>query len=213
MRRSRAEKAETHERILDVAASRVRAQGPEGVSISELMKAADLTHGGFYKHFGSRDALIQAAVARAASARTGLFSDETQAGGPEAVRKIVGRYLSESHRDNLAAGCAIAALAADVSRHADPQLSGPVRELAERGFARMNAAFGGDAATEDDAVFAWCAMLGALTLSRVFRGEARSAEILDIARQRIAAMAEPERTEAQAAAGDAHEAAGGADRR
>lgn len=201
MRRSRAEKAETHERILDAAARRIRAHGPEGVSISELMKAADLTHGGFYKHFGSRDALIYAAVARAAAARTGLFSEETQAGGPEAVRKVVGRYLSESHRDNIAAGCAIAALAGDVSRQPDPQLSGPVRELAERGFARMNAAFGGDAATEEGAVFAWCAMLGALTLSRVFRGEARSGEILDIARRRIAAMADMEERAADAGEG------------
>jgi len=69
----------------------------------------------------------------------------------------------------------------------------------------MNAAFGGDAATEEDAVFAWCAMLGALTLSRVFRGEARSAEILDIARRRIVAMAE-----AKAPADDASKGADGA---
>lgn len=190
MRRSQAEKAQSRERILDEAARRIRAGGPDSINIGELMKAVDLTHGGFYKHFASRDALVLAAVERAATAGTGLFGEDRNTGDSVAVKAVVDRYLSRQHRDNVAVGCAIAALAADVSRAADQQTGQPVRCLAERGFARMNVAFGGGAGTQDAAIFAWCAMLGALTLSRVFRGEARSDQILDLAREQILALAQ-----------------------
>lgn len=189
MRRSRAGKAETHERILEIAAQRVRAQGPDNLSISELMAEAELTHGGFYKHFESRNALVRAAVARAASGNPGLFPEPGGGSAADAVGAVVARYLSARHRDASGQGCAIAALATDVSRQPDSELAEPVRTLAERGFARMNGAFGGGEATEEAAVFAWSAMLGALLLSRVFRDDPRSEQILDIARRQIVAMA------------------------
>lgn len=190
MRRSRADKAETHERILEIAARRVRAQGPDSLSISELMAEAELTHGGFYKHFESRDALVRAAVARAASGSPNLFPEPGSASATDAVAAVVKRYLSVRHRDASGQGCAIAALATDVSRQPDAELAAPVRTLAERGFARMNGAFGGGEATEEEAVFAWSAMVGALLLSRVFRDDPRSEQILDIARRQIVEMAE-----------------------
>lgn len=205
MRRSQAEKLQTHERILDAAARQIVRGGPESISISGLMKAANLTHGGFYKHFASRDALIEAAIRRAtqedtdpfggaAPARSdvdgGLKPNDAAGDATDAVKAIVGRYLSRQHRDNLISGCALAALATDITRLEDAEAGIPVREKAERGFARMNAALGGGEDTEDDAMIAWCAMLGALTLARVFRGDARSDDILRLARRHILAMAE-----------------------
>lgn len=187
MRRSRAEKAKSRERILDEAARRVRAGGPGNISIGELMKAADLTHGGFYKHFASRDALVEAAVERAAAAGKDLFGEAQNLEGSAAVKLVVERYLSAQHRDNAATGCAIAALATYVSNAPDPRTGQPVRDLAERGFDRMNAALGGDSGTQDTAIFAWCAMVGALTLSRMFTGEARSDQILGLAREQLLA--------------------------
>lgn len=220
MRRSQTEKLETHERILDAAARQIRLGGPESLSIAGLMKAAALTHGGFYKHFSSRDALIRAAIRRAAQGGPDPFGaagvtkaeavvdrDAAAQAGPDSrgasdhsegpdlpgsasVKTIVARYLSSQHRDNATSGCAIAALATDITRLDDAEAGLPVREKAERGFARMNAALGGGDAISDDALVAWCAMLGALTLSRVFKDDPRSEEILAAAKQHIVAMAE-----------------------
>src|SRR5918997_3712890 len=72
MRQSREEKARTHDRIVEIASARIREAGIEGPGVAEIMQAAGLTHGGFYKHFGSRDDLIAEAADRA-------FADSEQA--------------------------------------------------------------------------------------------------------------------------------------
>jgi TetR/AcrR family transcriptional repressor of nem operon len=65
MGHSKAEKAETHKRIVKIASKRFREDGLAGVGISELMKEAGLTVGGFYKHFNSRDDLVAEAISSA----------------------------------------------------------------------------------------------------------------------------------------------------
>src|SRR6476659_1932264 len=65
MGHSREDKARSHERIVEIAAARLRESGTAGPGVAELMKEAGLTHGGFYKHFGSRDDLVAEAVERA----------------------------------------------------------------------------------------------------------------------------------------------------
>jgi len=114
-----ARKEETHERILEVASRALRRQGYDGVGVAEVMKKAGLTHGGFYAHFGSREALLVealeragrdsiAAVARAAEARTGQ--------GVSAFRALVEAYLDPAHAEALEGGCPVAALGSEMAR-------------------------------------------------------------------------------------------------
>jgi len=182
---SRAEKAESRERILDAAARQIRQGGLESVSIAELMKAANLTHGGFYGHFPSRAALIAAALERALERGEASFTAAQPAKGGATVKSIVNRYLSPAHRDNTGEGCAIAALAGDVGRAEDVEVRERMAERLERNFTDMAAAMGGGPQAEQAAVAAWCGMVGAIALSRVFQGTERSDQILRLARQSI----------------------------
>jgi TetR/AcrR family transcriptional repressor of nem operon len=185
MGHSRAEKAESRERILDVAARQIRKGGLESVSIAELMKAANLTHGGFYGHFPSRAALIAASLDRALERGEAAFTAAQPARGGATVKSIVNRYLSPAHRDSIGEGCAIAALAGDVGRSEDKEVRDCMAERLEDSFESMAQAMGGGPEAEQAALTAWCAMVGAISLSRVFRGTDRSDEILRTARQSI----------------------------
>ena len=149
------------------------------------MKAASLTHGGFYGHFPSRSALIAAALDRALDLGDAAFVAAKPAQGGDTVKSIVNRYLSPAHRDNAAEGCAIAALAGDVGRADDETVRAPMVERLERTIEDMASAMGGGPGAEEAAVTAWCAMVGALAISRVFQGTDRSDEILRMARQSI----------------------------
>jgi TetR/AcrR family transcriptional regulator, transcriptional repressor for nem operon len=121
MGHSKEDKAETHERIVKLAAAVFREHGLDGASLADLMQAAGLTHGGFYRHFSSRDELVAEAVERAL--KDGSAAADAIAANPRAtIGAVVDGYLSLTHRDNVAAGCAVSALANDVSRS-----TGPVR--------------------------------------------------------------------------------------
>lgn len=185
MGHSRAEKIESRERILDAAARQIRAGGLESVSIAELMKAANLTHGGFYGHFPSRAALIAAALERALERGNAAFIAAQPAAAPVTVKSIVNRYLSPAHRDHPGEGCAVAALAGDVGRAREEAVRAPMVESLDRSLADMAEAMGGGPKAEEAALAAWCAMIGALTLSRVYCGTDRSDQILKAARQLV----------------------------
>lgn len=185
MGHSQAEKAASRERILDAAAKQIREGGIDSVSIAELMKAAKLTHGGFYGHFESRAALIAAALERAMEEGEAAFKASRSAKPQGSVKAIVNGYLSPSHRDDLSGGCAIAALASDVGRADDAEVRTLMAERVERSFAHMAGAMGGSARADDAAVAAWCTMVGAIALSRVFQGTKRADEILKLARQAV----------------------------
>ena len=110
MRVSREQMAENRRRILDAASRLFREKGFDAVSVAEVMKAAGLTHGGFYGHFGSKDDLVAQTLAHV------LAGD---AGGGGDLRTYLDAYLSPRHRDNAADGCPTAGLAADI-RHQTP---------------------------------------------------------------------------------------------
>lgn len=185
MGHSRAEKAESRERILDVAARQIRQGGLESVSIAEIMKAANLTHGGFYGHFPSRAALIGAALERALDRGEASFVAARTPNAPGTVKSIVNRYLSPAHRDDTRDGCAIAALSGDVGRAEDDEVRAQMARRLEQSFEDMAKAMGGGPKAEAAAVTAWCAMVGAMSLSRVFRGTDRSDAILRTVRQAV----------------------------
>ena len=185
MGHSRAEKAESRERILDVTARQIRQGGLDSVSIAEIMKAANLTHGGFYGHFPSRAGLISAALERALDRGEAAFYANRSADETTTVKAIVNSYLSPAHRDNTQEGCAIAALSGDVGRAEDDQVRAQMSRRLEQSFEDMARAMGGGPKAEAAAMTAWCAMVGAINLSRVFRGTPRADEILRAARQSI----------------------------
>lgn len=184
MGHSQAEKAQSRERIVAAAARQIRAGGLESVSIAELMKTAKLTHGAFYGHFPSRSALIAAALDRALT--EGEARSVAAASGKVAptLKSILNRYLSPAHRDDAGGGCAISALAADVGR-ADAEVRAIMEQRLEKYFDDLAAAIGDDPDAADLAVSAWCTMVGAVVLSRVFTNTERSDGILRQARRSI----------------------------
>ena len=115
-------KHETHERILDVAARAIRRNGYAGVGVADVMKEAGLTHGGFYAHFASRDALLVEALERAGQESSNNLARATEKGaakGKSAFRALVEAYLSDDHLASIETGCPVAALGSDMPRQSD----------------------------------------------------------------------------------------------
>src|ERR1700760_4595881 len=125
---SRAEKAESHDRIVKVAATRFRENGVEGVGVADLMKDAGLTHGGFYRHFASRDELVAEAIERALSEGSQAVAAVPQTQNYP-LDALVDAYLSVAHRDALATSCAVTTLAADVTRASQKARSAYTRQV------------------------------------------------------------------------------------
>lgn len=117
LRRSREAAAETRRKIVKVAARQFRKHGIGGIGIADLMAKAGLTHGGFYKHFASKDVLAAEACAWAlAATRSELASRAAAAAPGRGLEAIVDAYLSMTHRDQHERGCVIAALSAETAR-------------------------------------------------------------------------------------------------
>ena len=115
-------KHETHERIVDVAARAIRRHGYAGVGVADVMKEAGLTHGGFYAHFDSRDAMLVEALERAGRESGEAVTralERRAAKGVSAFRALVEAYLGDEHLGSLETGCPVAALACDMPRQSD----------------------------------------------------------------------------------------------
>jgi len=179
MGHSQAAKTETHAKIVKMAAKKLRERGLDGIGVAELMDGAGLTVGGFYKHFESREAL----VAEALTSIESVWRDEIETAREKGTSdtKIYGelleRYLSEPHRDHPGKGCLFAALAPDIARSGKP-----VREAAterfERGLSLLGGLFGESKDARAHAIFAFSAMVGAVSLARMVNDEALSKELL-----------------------------------
>ena len=98
---SKSDKAETHTRIVRVAAKRFRERGLEGIGVADVMKEAGVTVGGFYKHFGSRDELVVEALATAFK-DLDVWEEHTTD-----MAQLLQNYLTEAHRDAPGTGCAM----------------------------------------------------------------------------------------------------------
>lgn len=110
---------QSHERILDAAARAVRRSGLAGMGVAEVMKDAGLTHGGFYAHFESRDALLAAALEHAGSQSNTRVRERMRVraqAGESPLRALVCEYLSEPHMEALELGCPVAALGSEMPR-------------------------------------------------------------------------------------------------
>ncbi|MGE0618893.1 MAG: TetR/AcrR family transcriptional regulator [Afipia sp.] len=188
MGHSQADKARSRERILEVAAAQLRELGLDGVSIGDLMKAVDLTHGGFYGHFASRDDLVAAALDKALTDGEASAIRSSSAKGKRTLKSVANSYLSKVHRDNPDSGCAVAALSGDVARSNDQNREIMSKHLA-RYFDNMQNVMG-DTGSRELAISLMCMMVGAVTLSRVMTDASRSDEILQAARKSILRLGE-----------------------
>jgi TetR/AcrR family transcriptional repressor of nem operon len=191
MGHSRDEKARNHERIVEIASARIRESGTEKPGVAEIMEAAGLTHGGFYKHFHSRDDLIaQAADRTFADGENALVSLTDGADDPLAT--FVDWYVSAEHRDNPAAGCGIVALGADVVR-GDERVRGAYEAQVQRYLTHLTRLLrtgddddddaGGDGSADDAearrrATVALSTLVGAVLVARAVDDTALSDEIL-----------------------------------
>jgi len=187
MRKSRIEAAKTRERIVTAAAAEFRQHGIAATGLADLMKAAGLTHGGFYRHFASKDHLVaEACSASVATMAERVASSASQKRGRKGLETAVADYLSTEHRDNPRDGCPLAALGSEMAR-ADTQ----TRAAATAGFLKLVDALAGgfDDHTPDEAkrraMVAALTLIGALTVSRVVTDQALSHAILRRAQDSI----------------------------
>jgi TetR/AcrR family transcriptional repressor of nem operon len=117
MRYSAGHKQRTRERIVRAASRRFRSRGSEGAAIEDLMRDLRLTHGGFYRHFGSKEGLVAEAFETALkeSGDRAIAAIESVPAGGE-MQALIDAYLDPRHRDDIAGGCPVAALASEVER-------------------------------------------------------------------------------------------------
>ena len=180
---SATETAQKHERILDESIRLFREKGFHGVSVSEVMKAAGLTHGPFYNHFASKEALISETLTRELQRVVASF-DEVPA-TEEGKSKYVEGYLSEGHVHNCSGGCAVAALSSEI-RH-EPGLRGTFTVQLKNVVQKMASYFPwkNRRSARGDAIHMQASMVGALILARAVDDPNFAREILEETRKRI----------------------------
>ncbi len=185
-RMSAAEKEKSHLRILEAAARLFRERGVEATSIADVMKAAGLTHGGFYKHFASKEALVAAAFRRAAAELLGEAGASSSGPAHEEARaRFIARYLSPEHVGDAGHGCPLAALGTDIAR-----LDGPARAEASEALERMAALLDPDAQGASDEGLALMALLmGTITVARLAATPELSAKVLEAGKRAADALA------------------------
>jgi TetR/AcrR family transcriptional repressor of nem operon len=193
MRYSKEHKFETHERIVKKASVKLREKGAHGIGVADLMKDAGLTHGGFYAHFDSRDALVIEAFTHAmdrSTARWRKLSEETPV--EKRLSKIVNTYLAPVHRDDPGHGCAVPTLAAEIARESAKTrrvFAGRMEQMIDmladqfHGMPRK--------AARKEAVAALATMMGSLVMARVAGNGEFSEEILKSGRDAVLGRANP----------------------
>jgi TetR/AcrR family transcriptional repressor of nem operon len=193
MKVTKAQAQANRARVVETAATLFRERGYDGVGVADLMAAAGLTHGGFYKNFGSKTDLI------AESAACGLAQNAALITGAD-IPEFLQLYLSREHRDGRATGCTIAALSGDAARQPETVRAAFVDGI-ERLLAALNPAPASPDAAEANAVrtrnLAILAQaVGAVVISRACPDDAPLAdEILAVCRDRILASLNTPSTE------------------
>ncbi|MFE4968049.1 TetR/AcrR family transcriptional regulator [Streptomyces sp. NPDC056660] len=193
---SRAQAQENRQRVVATASRMFREKGTT-VSVADLMKAAGLTHGGFYKQFASKEDLVDEAIAHAFAEQAAhsamAFQEHTEEHTEEheaARRTLVEDYLSVWHRDHPAEGCPVSGFAADLGR--DPEQAARAQHVYVNGVRNRAARL---ATGDDDGMAQLCTMVGALVLARATQGNPISEELLQAARTALTESAphEPQR--------------------
>jgi TetR/AcrR family transcriptional regulator, transcriptional repressor for nem operon len=158
----------THERIVEAAARAIRRSGYDGTSVADIMKEAGLTHGGFYAHFKSREAMLAEAADRAGAEAVAAMERIAASVPPEqALRAMKEAYLSKAHVDGVETGCGTAALVSEMPRQAPEVRRAATRRIKEMIdlVARQSPDWGKPGAHEN-ALMTVATMVGTLALAR-----------------------------------------------
>ncbi|CAN7209229.1 TetR/AcrR family transcriptional regulator [Pseudorhodoferax sp. LjRoot39] len=178
----------THDRIVETAASVMREAGFWGVGVADVMKRAGLTHGGFYAHFASRDALLCEAIEHAgrdSAARLAKSTAQRQARGASPLRALVDAYLADSHLAGTTQGCPVAALASEMPRQS-AEVAQAAAERVRRLVAAVRRALPDEAAEQAGVVAGQ--LVGALQLARVLGDNAEGRALLATTRRSLLAQ-------------------------
>jgi TetR/AcrR family transcriptional regulator, transcriptional repressor for nem operon len=169
MRRTAPRRKEaTHERIVDAAARAIRRSGYSGTGVADIMKEAGLTHGGFYAHFASREAMLAEAVDRA-GAESGATAGRIAAALPpeQVLPAMLRAYLSKEHVAGIETGCGVAALCSETPRQAPEVRRAATRRIKEMiDLVARQSPDWGQPGTHEQALVTVATMVGALVLAR-----------------------------------------------
>jgi TetR/AcrR family transcriptional repressor of nem operon len=185
-------KEATHERILEAAGSLIRKQGLVATSVETVMRAAGLTVGGFYAHFGSKQALLIESLTRIMTQRRQEWLHGLEElRGVEWLSQIMRRYLSRAHRDAEIPACPLPATLSDVVR-GDPALKETLSRELDLIVKDIAANLSGDAraSARDRALASYALCIGTLSLARATAGTPISDELLTAARRAAVLLAE-----------------------
>jgi TetR/AcrR family transcriptional regulator, transcriptional repressor for nem operon len=173
--------------ILVAAARAFRQKGIQGVSVPEVMKAAGLTHGGFYAHFANKEQLVAESVRHGLGETWAAFAQMLEATPPpERLSLLVNHYLSRSHRDHPESGCALPILSPELGRHS-PEVRAALGESLEGILRQLGGWMTGktEAERQEQAVLALSSMIGAMVLARAVSNPQLSDEILRLNRKNL----------------------------
>jgi TetR/AcrR family transcriptional repressor of nem operon len=169
MRKSKADTAKTREHIVETASKQFRRYGISDAGLARLMAAAGLTHGGFYRHFASKDQLVTEACHKALLSLTDGLDARIAGKSPNrALSLLLEKYLSRTHRDQPATGCVLGALGSELARS-----DAATRDAATDGFLRLAGLIARQLKTlppdeaHDRSLAIAAAMVGTITLSRI----------------------------------------------
>ena len=193
MRYSKEHKLETHARIVKKASARLREKGAHGVGVADLMKDAGLTHGGFYSHFESREALVIEAFTHALDRSIDNWRKVAADKSPtQRLETVVNKYLTSAHRDAPAQGCAVPSLGADVARESPKTRKAFAAKLDEM-IEAMAECFpeSGPKTARRQAIASLSTMVGSLLMARIAGSGEMSDEILRAGRQAALSEAAP----------------------
>jgi TetR/AcrR family transcriptional regulator, transcriptional repressor for nem operon len=181
VRKSKLEAAQTREAIVAAAADLMRRTGIAEASLADMMAAAGLTHGGFYRHFRNKEHLVWEALSAAGEKAIAIIGRNMAKGGFNAA---VDGYLSTSHRDSRTPVCPFAALGSEMAR-SGKETKVAATEVLEKLFVTLAGDTPDREEARGDAIVALSTMIGAMTLARVVADSALSTEILDRAKDHL----------------------------
>jgi TetR/AcrR family transcriptional repressor of nem operon len=178
-------KAETHRKIVNDASRRIRAEGITGAAVSTVMRDAGLTHGGFYKHFASKDELLTESLSQAFEDIADRLAHAAEQSKPETAWKaIVKTYLSLEYCDHAEYGCPLPALAPELAR-ADKTMKPRIFEDLKKYKSRMLPFMPGQRTADKDRAFfsIFSTMVGAMEIARMLPERAMREKVLETARE------------------------------
>ncbi|MCX7318875.1 MAG: TetR/AcrR family transcriptional regulator [Hyphomicrobiales bacterium] len=193
MRYSKEHKAETHARIVKKASVRLRERGAHGIGVADLMKEAGLTHGGFYAHFDSREALVVEAFEYAMDRSIARWRQQSADTTPEErFSSIVNAYLSPQHRDNPGHGCAMPALGAEIAREGPKTRRAFAAKLDDMIGLLAEQLPGGPDRARKQAMATLATLMGTILMARIAGTGEMSDEFLKVGRDAALAHAMPQ---------------------